>query len=535
MTRTHVWVDAAWWRPGDGSRERPLRSLAEALTRPGPLTVHLAMGTYTGPFSLPEGVRLEGQGPTSVLDVEGAEPLVLRAGQGAELADLLVQGGSWGLEVTGGGRVRLERVGFRGQRTGAVRVVAGRLEAEGARFDAAVSETTGVLLEGAFEEAEAGQAGPGRVPQEVGAPLQRAPQDVGSPFPPDEAAPATNGAGRVGQESAPREAATRTSAQGAPGLSTQAAGAAPSQPVVPSEGPTARITGSSFTGPFRRAVRVRGVNARVELEDVRFSGPVSAVGVDGGHAEVRRAVAEGGRGSAFSVVEGSMLLEHVQVTGHEYGVSSMRARRIDVRDFTSVRAERAGLGLAQSRGVLEGVVVRDSGAFGGIQLVGGDMEVRRFTVEGAAEYGLTALQGKLRVRQGTITRVSSADVAGDGLHLREMEADVEDVRVRDVAGTCVLAAQDSRVQLKDVELVGCRHAGILVETLARVEARNVDVRGGGTALAALDNGRLRVEGLTARQLVDGLVWAECQGDTQVSLKQVRSEDVRGLSAPCVER
>ncbi|MFP2925709.1 hypothetical protein ACLESO_10910 [Pyxidicoccus sp. 3LG] len=196
----------------------------------------------------------------------------------------------------------------------------------------------------------------------------------------------------------------------------------------------ARITASTFTGPFRRAVRVRGANARVELEDARFSGPVSAVGVDGGHAEVRRAEAEGGRGSAFSVVEGSMLLHHVRVTGHEFGLSAMRARSLDVRDFTSVRAERAGLGLAQSRGVLEDVVVRDSGAFGGIQLVGGDMEVRRFTVEGAAEYGLTALQGKLRVRGGTVTRVSSKGGDGDGLHLRQVDADVEGVVVRDASG-----------------------------------------------------------------------------------------------------
>ncbi|MFP2934131.1 hypothetical protein ACLESO_55200, partial [Pyxidicoccus sp. 3LG] len=99
VTRTHVWVDAAWWRPGDGTRERPLRSLAEALIRPGPLTVHLAMGTYTGPFHLPEGVRLEGQGPASVLYAEGPDVPVVRAGQGAELANLAVQGGGWGLEV----------------------------------------------------------------------------------------------------------------------------------------------------------------------------------------------------------------------------------------------------------------------------------------------------------------------------------------------------------------------------------------------------------------------------------------------------
>ncbi|RKH35005.1 hypothetical protein D7X12_34535, partial [Corallococcus sicarius] len=63
-----LWVDGA--APGgDGTRERPLRSLAEALARPGPQLVHLASGRYEGPFLLPEGTRLVGAGPTTVLTV----------------------------------------------------------------------------------------------------------------------------------------------------------------------------------------------------------------------------------------------------------------------------------------------------------------------------------------------------------------------------------------------------------------------------------------------------------------------------------
>lgn len=443
VTRTHVWVDAAGWKPGDGSRVRPLRSLAEALARPGPLTVHLAAGTYTGPFTVSRGTRVEGQGATSVLYAEGPDVPVLRAGGDSALVDVDVRGGGWGLEVTEGGGVRLERVGFSAQRTGAVRVAAGRLEVQASRFEAAVSETTGVLVEGASA--------------------------------------------------------------------------------------SARIVGSAFTGPFRRAVRVRGSDARVELEDARFSGPVSAVGVDGGHAEVRRAVAEGGRGSAFSVVEGGLVLEDVRVTGHEYGMSAMRARKLEVRRFTSVRAERAGLGVVQSQGVLEDVVVRDSGDFGGIQQVGGALEVRRFRVEGAKEHGLVALQGKLRARDGTFT-----GVRGDGLHLRRMEADVEGVVMRDVAGTCVLAAEGARVVLRDAELAGCGHSGLMVDALARLEATGVEIRGAETALAAMGGGELSVDALTATGLKEGLVWAECDGPTRVRLGRVRSEDPRGRSAPCVE-
>jgi len=479
-TRTHVWVVAGRPVPGDGTRERPLHSLAEALARPGPLTVHLGGGTYLGPFTLPEGVRVEGLGSDSVLSVEGADAPVLRAGRDAELVKLSVRGGGWGLEVTGGGRVRLEQVGFTGQRTGAVRVEAGRLEVEAGRFEATLAESTGILLEGGPLELESVE-----------------------------------------------EAAERTRAKG------------DARPEVSKSGPDgveARITQSTFVGPYRRAVRGRGTRVRVELEDVHFSGPVSAVGVDSGHAEVRRAVAQGGTGSAFSVVNGALVLEDVRVTGHEYGLSAMNARRLEVRGFTSEGARRAGLGMVRSKGLLEDLVVKDSGGFGGLQLVESDMEVRRFRVEGSAEYGLSALKGALRLRGGSITGVTSGDgIAGDGLDLRQVTADVEGVVVRDVAGACVLAAQDARVTLREVELRGCQRVGVMADTFARLEAPSLNIHESGFALAAMGEGELRVDVLGASELAEGLIWTECKGATRVRLNRVTSEDVRGLSAPCVER
>ncbi|RKH58040.1 hypothetical protein D7W81_29935, partial [Corallococcus aberystwythensis] len=61
-----LWVDAAA-AGGDGTRERPLRSLEEALARPGPKRVHLASGRYEGPLRLSAGTRLVGEGPSTVL------------------------------------------------------------------------------------------------------------------------------------------------------------------------------------------------------------------------------------------------------------------------------------------------------------------------------------------------------------------------------------------------------------------------------------------------------------------------------------
>jgi len=498
-TRTHVWVVAGRPVPGDGTRERPLRSLAEALARPGPLTVHLAGGTYLGPFTLPEGVRVEGLGSDSVLSVEGSDAPVLRAGRDAELVRLSVRGGGWGLEVSGGGRVRLEQVGFTGQRTGAVRVEAGRLEVEAGRFEATLAESTGILLEGG-------------------------PLDTESV---EEAAERTRAEG---------DATTVDGAQPMPETGTAKAGPRPEVSRTGPDGVEARIIQSTFVGPYRRAVRVLGTRVRVELEDVHFSGPVSAVGVDSGHAEVRRAVAQGGTGSAFSVVNGALVLEDVRVTGHEYGLSAMKARRLAVRGFTSEGARRAGLGVVRSKGLLEDLVVKDSGGFGGLQLVESDMEVRRFRVEGSAEYGLSALKGALRLRGGSITGVTSGDgIAGDGLDLRQVTADVEGVVVRDVAGACVLAAQDARVTLREVELRGCQRVGVTVDTFARLEAPSLNIHESGFALAAMGEGELRVDVLGASELAEGLIWTECKGATRVRLSHVTSQDVRGLSAPCVER
>lgn len=478
-TRTHVWVDAALPTSGDGSREHPLRSLAEALIRPGPLTVHLGAGTYPGPITLPEGARVEGQGAASVLAVEEAAALVVRAGREAALVDVAVRGGDWGLEVDGG-RVRLERVGFSGQRTGAVRVTAGRLEVEAGRFEASTPGGTGVLLDGAERGAEAN-------------------------------APAAN-----------TEAGTST-----PSPATELSSNRP-------YAIEARITASTFTGPYRRAVRVRGAQVRAELRDVRFSGADTAVGVDGGHAEVRRATAEGGKGSAFSVVDGTLVLEDARASGYEYGLSATNARMLQVRRFTSERAARAGLGVVRSQGALEDVVVRDSGDYGGLQFVGGDVRVERFRVEGSGEYGLSALHGKLRLFDGVIDRVRSADgAAGDGLHLREVEADVQGMVVRDVAGACILAAQAAHVKLRGAELRRCTLAGLSVDTQGQLQATDVGIQGAGAAMTALGQGELHVDLLTASGLADGLIYAECQGATRVSLERVRSEDARGLPLPCV--
>ncbi|HEX8704719.1 MAG TPA: DUF1565 domain-containing protein [Myxococcaceae bacterium] len=440
-----VWVDGARRETGDGSRERPFRTLGEALApRPVP-TVHIAPGLYPGPFTLSAGVRLVGVGPSTVLFVEGQEPVV-RAEAGGMLERLVIQGGGWGVEAASG--LRLEAVSFSGQREGAVRVTAGKVVAQAVRFEASVSETVGLALEGLA---------------------------------------------------------------------------------------TAEVKESTFTGPFRRGVKVKGA-AEAVLETVAFQGAVMALDQEGGQVRLKRVTVEGGRGPGLLVRDGALQIEESTVTGHEYGLATNGAK-LEVRGFTSVRAERAGLGLARSSGRLENVQVRESGSFGAMQFIDSDLEVRGFRVEGVDAYGVTATKGRLRAREGQITQVRSSEgFTGDGLHLRGVNADIEAVQVSDAAGAGVLAAQGGDVVLRDVKLTRCKQAGLLVENLGRVQAQGLEVRGpGGPALAVLRDGDASVDLLTASELTEGLLWAECEGSARVRLGRVKSENRQGLSAPCVEQ
>jgi hypothetical protein len=345
------------------------------------------------------------------------------------------------------GALRLEGVAFSGQREGAVRVKGGRLVARGVHFEASLSETVGVSLEGAAH---------------------------------------------------------------------------------------ADVRESTFSGPWRRGMEVRG-GAEAELEDVQFQGAVMGLDQEGGRVRLRRVTVEGGRGPGLLVRDGTLAIEEGSVIGHEYGLASNGAK-LEVRDFTSLRAERAGLGLTSSTGRLEDIRVRESGSFGALQLVGSDLELRGFRVDDVDGYGVVATRGRLIARDGVLTRLRSKDgFSGDGLHLRGVEADIEGVEVRGAVGTGVLAAQGAQVTLRDVTLVGCQQAGLEVESLAEVKAVGLEVRDTqGVALAVLQDGAVWVDVLAASGLADGLVWAECGGATTVHLERVRTDDRRGLTAACVE-
>ncbi|WNG24490.1 hypothetical protein F0U62_11025 [Cystobacter fuscus] len=438
-----VWVDGAWPVGGDGSRTRPFQALGRVLAREAgtPLRVHLAPGRYPGPFVLPAGWELVGEGEGAVVYAEGAETVV-RAPGGARLRGVVIEGGGWGLEA--GGAVRVEAVRFTGQGTGALWMGAGELTVEGGRFEAGGPEAVGLRVEGAG----------------------------------------------------------------------------------------ARLHEASFSGAFRRAVETR--DARVELESVRVGAARTALHQSRGEARLARVTVEHGPDVGLFVQHGTLRLEDVTVTGHEYGLQTREAT-LEARGFTSVRSVRAGVALLGTTGMMEDTRVVGSGDFGAVSLLGSDMLLRGLHVEGAESYGLSATRGRLRLERALLTGLTSREGdAGDGLHLRDVEVEARGLVVRDVAGAGVLAAQGARVVLREASLTSCRTAGVWGETLARVTAGSLEVRGsGGPALVALENGVLRVEDLLAADNAGGLVAADCAGETRVTLGRVKGQDAVGPGAPCV--
>ena len=419
-----AWVDASAPGPGDGSRDKPFKSLARALEPGRPAHLHLRSGLYAGPFALAPGAWLEGQGQV-VLFVEGEGPAVEARGA-ARLSGLTVQGGATGIDAEGA--LSLESVELSGQRRTAVRLRAGTVEARGCVFQASIPDTSGLLL----------------------------------------------------------EAGTR-----------------------------ARVEGSRFLGPYWRAVHARGAE-RVSLEDVHFEGPVTGLHQVGGDAVVRHSTFEGGRGPALFVARASLRVEEVAVRGHEYALQTRRVSPLRVLGFTSVGAERAGISTVESQGELEDVVLVDSGPLGGLQPLDSDLIVRRLRVHRPASSGVSARGGKLGLEQAVFTQVrDGGGDAGNAVELRQVAARVDGLTVEEAAGVCVLVAQDSKVALHDAWLSRCRWAGVMAETLGRVDGASVTVRRSpGSAVAIPGDGEVRLYRLSSEKNVEGAIWAECDSRRQ---------------------
>jgi hypothetical protein len=143
LGRPALWVDASAREGGDGTRERPVRSLPREL--PADTDVHVRTGLYEGPFVLGDGASLEGHG--EVVLHAGPDGALLRAGNGA-VRGVSLQGGAVGLEATGA--LSLERARLSGQRQQAA-TITGSVRARDLEVVGVVEGIDGLVVSGALE------------------------------------------------------------------------------------------------------------------------------------------------------------------------------------------------------------------------------------------------------------------------------------------------------------------------------------------------------------------------------------------------
>ncbi len=139
------WVDASSAGAGNGTAERPFKTLDAAFGEPGEsrLRIHLAAGLYRGPFHPATSTRIEGTG-TAVLFAQSSD-VVLASRARLELVNVMIQGGAVGIEASG--ELILRGVSFSGQRKIGAHVLNGSLFAERSTFSASVSEAGAVAIE----------------------------------------------------------------------------------------------------------------------------------------------------------------------------------------------------------------------------------------------------------------------------------------------------------------------------------------------------------------------------------------------------
>src|SRR5262249_50441212 len=160
-----------------------------------------------------------------------------------------------------------------------------------------------------------------------------------------------------------------------------------------------------------------------------------------------------GSGPAVTVGKGELRGEQVTVFGHEYGVLANEGAVVSLRDFISVRSQRAGIALVHAAAQLEGIQTTESGSFGAIQLVSSQASIRSFWLHRSSDYAIQARDSRLEADNGAITEVRGENAEeGDGIHLRHSRAAIQSVMVRSAQGAGILGAEGSSVALRDVQI-----------------------------------------------------------------------------------
>ncbi len=293
----------------------------------------------------------------------------------------------------------------------------------------------------------------------------------------------------------------------------------------------AELTGCTFEGPWERGVQAEAPE-RLAVETSRFRGAVTALHLRGGLAELSDVTLSEGRGPGLYVSGGQLRLARGQVSGHEYALLTGTGAQVEAEDFTSARADRAGVGVVNARAHFKRLTITEAGTFGGLQTLSSEVRVEGLRVEDAAGAGVFARGGSLRLDGVAVARTKDRDGSGgEGLQLRAVRATVTHLSVREASGACLLAAEGAEVGLSHATLERCHTAGLVSETGAHLVTSDVTVLSSeGPGAVATQEAELVLRGFRAVN-TEGVVWAECGGGAHVTAFEVAGVVPR---LPCIE-
>lgn len=307
--------------------------------------------------------------------------------------------------------------------------------------------------------------------------------------------------------------------------------------VVLGGGAQAHVRGLTLVGPWQQGLSVEG-DAQVELQGLRTSGPVTGVRQRGGRVTLRDAVLSGGRGPGVFAAAGVLEVRDVAVEGHEYGLLTGGAARVEGSGLRVRRSERAGLGLVDSTVMLKDVEVSEGahpGSFGGIQVTGGRATLADVRISGVRSAGLVLRNSDVRLSGLTIRGVEADTdgTEGDGISVRRGRLSLDSARIEDVAGVGLLSAEQATVSARDVEVLRARFGGVAMETGGTLAVERLRVRASqGAAIVGAGEGTATVESLVSEQNAEGAVWADCRGGAQVVLGALHGGQ-EAPGQPCV--
>ncbi len=298
--------------------------------------------------------------------------------------------------------------------------------------------------------------------------------------------------------------------------------------------PTARaqLSGCTFDGPWGRGVEAQAPLA-LAIARTGFRGSVTALRLRGGSAELSDVTISEGRGPGLYVAGGTLVLRRVQVVGQEYALLTGTDAVVDAEDFTSTRADRAGVGVVNSKAHFRQLTILSAGTLGGLQCVSSDVVAEGLHVDGVAGVGVSQRDGSLTVSDAVVAHTREPNGSGgEGLQLRGGRASLHQLTVHDAGGACVWAAEGADVALSNATLERCHTAGLVAETRAHFTASQVQVLSSeGPGAVVEGDSQLVLRAFEARS-TEGLLWAECASGAQVQAWGVTGE----LPVlPCVER